>query len=437
MTSPHYTAVVAGQVLGRLSTQDWVSLHAMVDLKPALSTLVTCLTQDDPADVYKFYEAVPEMDGITIPSIPAPPVTSLDLWIRERLEHGDWAGLFDHFCSLEGKDVEGLADLTERLLVEISQLCGQFRLREPVDAVFQAGAAAVLLRSSSVHTQFWCQLGASLLVAEVTAAQWSSAASLVRTLTSELRVDWLAITPASITQFADIERGMVTLFVMEALVRTKQCAMMVTFLRQWDCLACLETDLGREKRDLIMLSVLECLAESNVDTETLDIMIRINEVMTATMKQERNPMVRRRHEVMSNVTFILMLNSNLAGARLYKRYQEVRSCSHELEVAVMRGLVSLLASVRNNMSREARQVYTSGVKWGAYTLQQPNRPFTLKLKSTLTLEEFSVIVTDFFAKIKRSKRAVEDSMSVFIKIEEVSVPNCGVRLLNSVRYTRF
>ena len=140
---------------------------------------------------------------------------------------------------------------------------------------------------------------------------------------------------------------------------------------------------------------------------------------------------------MSNVTFILMLNSNLAGARLYKRYQEVRSCSHELEVAVMRGLVSLLASARNNMSREARQVYTSGVKWGAYTLQQPNRPFTLKLKSTLTLEEFSVIVTDFFAKIRRSNRALEDSMSVFIKIEEVSVPNCGVRLLNSVRYTRF
>ena len=61
---------------------------------------------------------------------------------------------------------------------------------------------------------------------------------------------------------------------------------------------------------------------------------------------------------------MLMLNENLPGVRLYKRYTEVRGCSHELEKAVIRGLVTLLAHPRNNMIQEAMSVYISGVRWG-------------------------------------------------------------------------
>lgn len=137
---------------------------------------------------------------------------------------------------------------------------------------------------------------------------------------------------------------------------------------------------------------------------------------------------------MSNVTFMLMLNENLPGARLYKRYAEVRGCSHELEKAVIRGLVTLLAHPRNNMIQEAMSVYISGVRWGVYSSQHVRRPLTLKLSSILTMEELGIIVNEFFMKIKKLKN-VEDSFNIYVKIEEISVPNCGVRLLNSIGWT--
>ena len=170
---------------------------------------------------------------------------------------------------------------------------------------------------------------------------------------------------------------------------------------------------------------------TNVDMDTLDIIVRVNEVMAVTMKQETDVMVRRRHEVMSNVTFMLMLNENLPGVRLYKRYSEVRGCSHELEKAVIRGLVTLLAHPRNNMIQEAMSVYISGVRWGVYSSQHVRRPLTLKLSSILTMEEMGIIVNEFFLKIKKLKNT-EDSLNIYVKIEEISVPNCGVRLLNSI-----
>ena len=72
---------------------------------------------------------------------------------------------------------------------------------------------------------------------------------------------------------------------------------------------------------------------------------------------------------MSNVTFMLMLNHNSSGLKLYKRFFEVKACGHVLEVAVVRGLVTLLASARNNMIKEATNVYIYGVKLGLYSIQ--------------------------------------------------------------------
>ena len=287
---------------------------------------------------------------------------------------------------------------------------------------------------SSVHIQFWCQLGASLLLCETVANQWQSATNIIKTMTSDLSVDWIRLKPSGITQFVDIDQGMVTLFVLESLVQTDQTQDIIKYLKDWDCLACLDSELAQEKRDLILLSVLEKLVMINMEQELLNIIIRISEVMFRTMEQETDAVLRRRHEALSNVIFMLMLNENLDGPRLYKRYVEVRRCRHNLEKVVIRGLVTLLAHHRNNMIKEATKVYLTGVKWGAYCNQQYRRPFTLKLTSVLTMEELFIIVNEFFTRMKKDQIGQEASMTVFFKMEELSVPNCGVRHLNSIGY---
>ena len=66
--------MIVFQILSRLKTPEWVSLYGMVDIKPGLEILVKCLSRDDPVDVFKFYESLPEIDGIIIPDISAPPL---------------------------------------------------------------------------------------------------------------------------------------------------------------------------------------------------------------------------------------------------------------------------------------------------------------------------------------------------------------------------
>ena len=193
-------------------------------------------------------------------------------------------------------------------------------------------------------------------------AQWKLARDLIELMETRLTVDWLRIRPPGLALFSCISPGMVTLFVLETLVKQRRTDALVRLLTKWDCLNCLETESGKEKRDTILLSVLECLAETNVTSETLETMVRASEVMLSSVQAESNLAVRRRQEAMSNVTLILMLNNNLPGPRLFRRYREVRSCGHELERPVVRGLVTLLAHHRNNMVREAAQVYNSGVR---------------------------------------------------------------------------
>ena len=303
----------------------------MDNIRPGLVTLIKTLVTDDPADVHRFYQCLPDIDGVIIPDMAPPPPNQHNVWIGHKLAEGDWNAVVHNFCNIEPKDVETLSDLTEIILMELSQLCGQFMLKEPLSSVYSKGTEVILTRKSKIHSLFWCQLGVSLVICEVTSAQWSSALNIIRTMTTELELDWMSIQPPGIIQFADIDRGMVTLFVLETLVKTKQCQKIVEYLKQWDCLVGLESDLSSMKRDVIMLGVLECLAVTNVDIDTLYIMIRINEVMMVTMSQEKDLNMRRRHEVMSNITFIMMLNNNLPGARLYKRYQDVRSLRHEIE----------------------------------------------------------------------------------------------------------
>ena len=52
--------------------------------------------------------------------------------------------------------------------------------------------------------------------------------------------------------------------------------------------------------------MLECLAAGNSDTVTLDIMIRVSDVMVLDMRTETNVLIRKRQEVISNILFLLL-----------------------------------------------------------------------------------------------------------------------------------
>lgn len=119
--------------------------------------------------------------------------------------------------------------------------------------------------------------------------------------------------PCSISQFTDIDTGVVTLFLLESLVKTNRSQELVYYLNQWDCLVHLESEL--EKRDLILLSVLECLAVTNVDGDVLDVIVRVNEVMAPGMKKENNVIVRRRQVYRLFISFLFL---NLCFHRISK-----------------------------------------------------------------------------------------------------------------------
>ena len=65
---------------------------------------------------------------------------------------------------------------------------------------------------------------------------------------------------------------MVTLFVLETLVKQRHTEALVRLLSKWDFLAYLETESGKKKRDIQLLSVLEYLAETKV---TQEVMVRM------------------------------------------------------------------------------------------------------------------------------------------------------------------
>ena len=146
---------------------------------------------------------------------------------------------------------------------------------------------------------------------------------------------------------------MVTLFVLETLVKQRHTEALVRLLSKWDFLACLETESGKKKRDILLLSVLEYLAETKV---TQEVMVRSSEVMLDSVQDESDLALRQQQEAMSNVTL------NNPGPRLYRRYREVRICGHELERPVVRGLVTFREHHRNYMVREDGLVYNAGLR---------------------------------------------------------------------------
>jgi len=348
------------------------------------------------------------------------------------LSEGKWEDVAHHLCSINQEEVEVIADFAEKILVELSQLCGQYQLLAPIPALYSAMLPVVTSRQSEVHTQFFRQLGVALLVCQVTTAQWVDAADLVKLLANQLQTDFLCVKPPALSQFSELDRGMVPLFVLEVLVWTKQRLELVKYLELWDYLASMETDLGQEKRNTILTSVLECLAAGNMDTVTLDIMIRVSEVMTLGMRSETNVVTRRRHEVLSNILFQLMLNTNLPGSKLWSHYQLVRSCNHQLDKTVTRGIVMMLAYSR--MLPQATAVYKSAVKWGVYSTQATARPLTLRLTSCLALEEIFVIVMEFLSRMEAEH--LKESLNIFVKLEETSTPNCAIKHLNCVRSSK-
>ena len=343
------------------------------------------------------------------------------------MAEGKWEDVAYHMCSIDQQDVEVISDFAEKILLEVSQLCGEFRLVEPISVLYNTMVQVVLSRKCEVHTQFIRQLGVALLVCQVTSSQWSEASTIVKILASQLNTDFLCVKVPALPQFSQLDKGMVPLFVLEVLTFTKQRMELVKYLEVWDCLSSLQAELELEKRNKIMTKVLEVLAAGNTDTATVDIMIRISDVMVPGMKTETDVILRKRQEMMSNIVFQLMLNSNMVGSKLWSRYQMVRSCNHQLHKAETRGIVMMLAY--NRMLPQAKKVYQEAVKWGVYSLQALSRPLTLRLSSSMVLEEIYVIVVEFLDKLKS-----EESLNVFVKMEETSTPNTGIKHLNCVRY---
>ena len=124
--------------------------------------------------------------------------------------------------------------------MEISQLCGEFNLRDPIDIVYKTGTEVVVNKKSEIHHQFWSQLGVSLLVCEVTSSQWQSPSMIFRTMSIDLEVNWTGIKPPGICQFADIDRG-------------------------YGSPLCFGD--SHNKRDIILLSVLEYFVVTNVSMD--------------------------------------------------------------------------------------------------------------------------------------------------------------------------
>merc|ERR1712059_58396 len=99
-------------------------------------------------------------------------------------------------------------------------------------------------------------------------------------------------------------------------------------------------------------------------------------------------------------------------------------------MGVGRGLVSQLAYSR--MLDQATKVYQSTVKWGVYSIQNSRtRPLRLLLSTSLSLEEFFVVVREFLARLDINS----DSLQVFLYMHETS-NSCIVKHLDCIRSTK-
>ena len=149
----------------------------------------------------------------------------------------------------------------------------------------------------------------------MTAGQWDEARALLSLLSTRLRVDFLTIKPPGLGQFAEVEVKLVPLFVLEVLVVTRQRHELQLRLAAWDCLAGLQSRLGCEKRDKLLLAALERLAEGEAGPNTISVMVRASEVLGPAMREEQQPATRRRHEIMANILFQLMLNDSQTSGK--------------------------------------------------------------------------------------------------------------------------
>ena len=431
LLSPHSTAVFTAQALARLPVEDWKALHLMTDIKPGLQLLLTNLIHDDPADTWKFYESVPEMEGLEIPEVSPPPSSTMQDWIQEMINLAQWDQMARRFCSLEAKEVETLADMTETMVIKISQLDA-----EVVRVAFQAGMEVVLETrgEEKVHSLFWTQVGLGLLLNQVCRSEWTSASQIISLLTSKLHIDWLHIRPPSLNIFHEIQRGMVTLFVLEVLVNSKQSQELVKYLNMWNSLSCLQSEVAVSKRDAILLSVLELLVKPN-QTDCVETLVAALDVMSGRMKENQDKQMKKRQEMVCSQIITMMINHSLDGRRLFAKFKLLRACEFNLEGGLTRGLVMSLASTRNNMLREASLVYNAGVRWGIYCSQTRTRPLILRLNSALTLEEMSVILQNFLRKLPApTELEADQNLTIYIYMEELTLPHYGVTVLNRVGY---
>ena len=80
---------------------------------------------------------------------------------------------------------------------------------------------------------------------------------------------------------------MITLFVLEVLVNTKQSRELVKYLNMWSFLSWFQSEVAVTKRDAIFLSVLECLVKAD-QTESVETVVAVLDVMANRMEEEQN-----------------------------------------------------------------------------------------------------------------------------------------------------
>ena len=177
------TALLTAKCLANLRDDDWRALQ-LAEVLPGLSLLADCLRDEAPEDVAKFYSALPEVEGLEVPSVPAYS-SPRGLWIQRCLESRSWAALPQHLLTIPHSDLEELADFMENLVEEVERAAESGRLSISLPALLQVFLACGEKRGvpcSTLHQLLLRQIGLAFLVLLCRAMAWQEAATVVTLL---------------------------------------------------------------------------------------------------------------------------------------------------------------------------------------------------------------------------------------------------------------
>ena len=131
------------------------------------------------------------------------------------------------------------------------------------------------------------------------------------------------------------------------------------WLNRWNYLETIQPAQETNQRHKTFLLVLERILEVGPDTELVSAVVRLSDLVVPSMIEEKDPVVRRkqelvsntvRHNIIENSAFVLchvkvmehLLNLSSPGPLLWSRYQAVTECRHRLrpEVSLLRLILS-------------------------------------------------------------------------------------------------